>query len=254
MSHLTPEQLVDAAEDEGQRDPRVVTHLDGCAACRARVLDLGEMMRTASADREMPEPSPLFWDHLSSRVHDAIARERGPAERSWTGGRLVWTLSAAVAAVAIVIAVSIASRTTPDADLRVATTVTTSATNAGEPVADLPVDDSWELIADLTPAMDWDAADEAGIVRPGTSDRALLQLSDAERDELERLLRQELASRPGPAQSIPMTFRSLLVIAIVGSAPVAHAQPAQAARCAAATGGAGRTRAARDPADDRRTC
>ena len=37
------------------------------------------------AEVEVPEPSPLFWDHLSARVRDAVAAE--PARRWWSGVR-----------------------------------------------------------------------------------------------------------------------------------------------------------------------
>ena len=38
----------------------------------------------------MPEPSPLFWDHLSSRVHDAVAAEGQPRAPWW---RIDWSWS-----------------------------------------------------------------------------------------------------------------------------------------------------------------
>lgn len=199
MSHLTPEQLIDAAEraetPHAGMDDRAAAHVRACAQCRARLDDLRAAMMMAAEGRAVPEPSPLFWDHLSARVHHAVAS--APDEpRPWrVRARFGWTLGAAAAAVAILVAVSLGSRierATPGGE-RLATSIARdSRDDSTAPLNDLPADDSWELIADLTPPMDWDAAGEAGIVRPGTSDHALSHLSDAERDELKRLLTLEL--------------------------------------------------------------
>ena len=43
----------------------------------------------AASDADMPEPSPLFWDHLSARVQDAVADEAdgSPRRRGESTGR-----------------------------------------------------------------------------------------------------------------------------------------------------------------------
>jgi hypothetical protein len=79
--HLKPEELVDLAE--GTVAEAKVPHLAACAVCRSQL----EMLRSMDArarDFDVPEPSPLFWDHLSSRVHDAIAAE-GAQPSGWLG-------------------------------------------------------------------------------------------------------------------------------------------------------------------------
>ena len=63
-----------------------------------------------------------------------------------------------------------------------------------EPLAD---DASFNLLADLASDLDWNDAAEAGLaVRSGASDLALVDFSMAEREELQRLLTEELAGRP----------------------------------------------------------
>lgn len=193
MTHLNSQQLLAVAEHESL-DESAAQHLATCAGCRVRVDDIRAVIVTVAAGREIPEPSPLFWDHFSARVRAAIAGET--AEPRLAIRQVAWTLGAAVAAAAIVIAVSIGSKPAPR-DKADAPRMASTADPSGA-IGELPVDASWQLIADLTPAMDWDAADEAGIVHPGTSERALLDLSDAERDELKRLLRTEL-SRTHPS-------------------------------------------------------
>src|SRR5438445_3838913 len=67
--HLTPDDLVDLAD--GTRPESSAPHLASCATCRAQLNEMRAMM-SAAADVDVPEPSPLFWDHFSQRVHDAV--------------------------------------------------------------------------------------------------------------------------------------------------------------------------------------
>lgn len=194
MKHLTAEQLVDAAErrDAEPDDGVLSEHVSECARCRAAIDGLRATMSIVSEGRDDAEPSPLFWDHFSARVRDAVA---SPPQAGWRPRHMAWTLGAAIAAVAILLAVWLApqrGRLSSGVD-RAAGTPATSILAEGEPLGELPSDDSWQLIADLTPQMDWEAAGEAGIVPPDSSDHVLLSLSDAERDELRRLLATELS-------------------------------------------------------------
>ena len=43
---------------------------------------------STAAQAEVPEPSPLFWDHFSARVRDAVAAEGAPRRAAlfgWSG-------------------------------------------------------------------------------------------------------------------------------------------------------------------------
>src|SRR5476651_1124888 len=82
MRHLTPEELVDLAE--GSRLSSSEPHLEGCEACRRQLADVAAMMSAATAF-EVSEPSPLYWDHFSARVREAVAAEGAPRRRSWFG-------------------------------------------------------------------------------------------------------------------------------------------------------------------------
>src|SRR5712672_889696 len=105
--HLNAEALVDIAE--GTRPETAAPHLASCEACRAQVRELRAMI-SAAQDAEVPEPSPLFWDHLSSRVGEAVAAE-GASRRSWRNA-LLWRRGVldpllAVGAVALLTAIVI---------------------------------------------------------------------------------------------------------------------------------------------------
>ena len=190
--HLTPEELLDLAE--GSRPLSSAPHLAACEVCRQQLDDLRDVMTTLDAD--VPEPSPLFWEHFSARVHEAVAAEAAPARSRYRVGRWSWGLAAAMSAAVVVIAVSLTVQTPP------------ARTGAPSPVAEVPSGDvgsaaaddpSFSLLGDLAVGLDWDAAAEAGIsMEVGTADTAVHDLNDGERTELQRLLVEALrTSRVG---------------------------------------------------------
>ena len=187
--HLTSEELLDLAE--GTRPPGSAPHLATCDECRHQLHELRSVMATIAVD--VPEPSPLFWDHLSARVREAVAQDT-VASRSWFGfGRWAWGVAAVMTAAVVAIAVSLAPRTAPPS-------ITHAPAAVQEPVADAgsvaPADDpSFMLLGDLAGGLDWDVAAEAGIGMPvGAADSAVVELSEAERTELQRLLREAMGS------------------------------------------------------------
>lgn len=186
--HLTPDELLDLAE--GTRSEMSAPHLAKCEECRRQLEELRDVM--AALEVEVPEPSPLFWDHFSARVSAAVASE-GRSARSWFGiGGWSWGLAAAVSAVVLAIAVSRIPRipeATPVAATRVAEASPADVGSA------LSTDDpSFLLLGDLAGSLDWDAAAEAGIgMDVGTADTAVAELSDDERTELQRLLREAIS-------------------------------------------------------------
>src|SRR5258708_2032891 len=89
--HLEPAALVDIADgilSEAERG-RVEGHLASCAVCRQQLADLRATAASVAAV-DVPEPSPLFWDHLSRRVRDAVSAEAAEARSggSWWAGIL----------------------------------------------------------------------------------------------------------------------------------------------------------------------
>jgi hypothetical protein len=193
MRHLTSEHLVDLAE--GARTELSMPHLQSCEACRTK---LAELRATLSAAEEVgvPEPSPLFWDHFSARVHDAVEAERAhgtPAFGRWWSWRILpfWVGSLAI----VVLAVAIMTRGRVSEPPARAGSIAVVAESQAE-VPGMADDPSLSLVADLATDLDWDAAVEAGLTtHVGVDDDVVTQLSDGERRELHRLLRAELGVR-----------------------------------------------------------
>jgi hypothetical protein len=204
--HVPAERLVDVAE--GTRSPEEEPHLATCDACRRQVDDLRTMM---SIGREVyvPEPSPLFWDHFSARVSDAIAADRRSptAPAPWWKPWLV--LVPASALVVLAIAIGVVSRQ-PGRPAAVSAPVALGPSGPGTPPsspesriellsdADRGDDPSLMLVADLTAEMDWEGVAESGLAPDGSADHAVTHLSGDELLELRLLLQRELrAKAPG---------------------------------------------------------
>jgi hypothetical protein len=181
MRHLTPEQMLDVVE--GTRPRTDFPHVDACPECAARLDAISQMMAVA-AEVDVPEPSPLFWDHLSGRIRDRVAQD---ANRGWPTFAWPWRMAIAAAAAAVlVLAVGLALRRgappLPDNPAAVADATFEATVTIDE-------DPALALLADLSADLDWDAASEAGIVPAhGAVDHVLVGLTDEERTELQRIL------------------------------------------------------------------
>jgi hypothetical protein len=198
--HLTAEELIDLAE--GTRAEAAAPHLQSCEVCRHQVAALRSAMSVVdeargSAGSDVPEPSPLFWDHLSRRVHGAVAAEAAQGFRfagwrwgtSLPGSWQTWAMAGVAAAVILSIYVTMPrTLTLPSGGRDIA-----AASSALQPfgAADDP---SLALFADLTQQMDPRAITETGWSNHvGAVDEVVASLTAAERLELQRLLKEELA-------------------------------------------------------------
>ena len=193
--HLKDDELVDLAE--GARPESSAPHLASCEQCRRQVRDLRAMMSVA-ADVEAPEPSPLYWDHLSARVREAVATEAA-ARRPWLDEAawrrvLMPAWAAVVASIIIVVALSsrlMAPPPSPVPSVAAIVEDTEVVDLWNEPAAD--DDESLTLVASLSAGLDLEAAGEAGLAARGSAEHAVTHMDDDDLRELRRLLTQELA-------------------------------------------------------------
>ncbi|MGE0042978.1 MAG: hypothetical protein AB7H88_09010 [Vicinamibacterales bacterium] len=190
MMHLTPDEFVDAVE--GALAPERQEHLDACHACREETARLAAILREASS-ADVPEPSPLFWDHFSARVSAAVEAEAAPSS-GWLPAWCRLPVLAPVASLALVVmalAVALPAPTPSPSSL---------AATAGDPLPfdeALADDGSWQLVTGVVATVDWDTVREAGLVPgPAAMDRAVAALSESEQAELVRLLRAEINRPP----------------------------------------------------------
>ena len=198
--HLGEAVLLDAAD--GSPSEQAAAHLAECERCRLQVADLRSAMRMAE-DAAVPEPSPLFWDHLSARVREAIAEEatgeRAAVSSGWAARLWSWQVVTAAVAAAAIILVAVNRQSTPGtnpAQSAVALAPAIAPT-PGDLTPSIDNDPSLSFIADLAGDLDWDDAVEAGLTSGADAvERVVQDMSDDERRELRRVLQEEMG-RPG---------------------------------------------------------
>jgi hypothetical protein len=170
-------------------------HAASCEECRASVDELRDVLALAQTDG-VPEPSPLFWAHLSSRIGEAVRTEADSRGRhaSWVWR---WGPLSALGAAALVVALAVLPRPATHVGPSVPATV------PGSPAADAtaiesddfaPAEDaSWILMRDLSQDVSADDAGAALPAGPGTADKALTHLNETERAALVAIIREEIA-------------------------------------------------------------
>lgn len=208
MRHLTEAELVDLVD--GALAPSRQAHLDACDTCRTAESELREMLGR-TGEIQIPEPSPLFWEHFSARVHEGVRNAEAGEPSRWfdrfgspafvSSGK--WAISGAVLTLVLVAAVWRASAPAPG---RVAPWTTASVSTAGSNAEldvlvddgfDPDTDEAWALVRTVADDLSWDDAAAEGVgVRPGSAERAMMTLSVDERSELVRLLQAE-TKQPG---------------------------------------------------------
>jgi hypothetical protein len=202
MTHLTEVEMVELLDDS--LSPARAAHVDACGRCRETLAALSEARMQAEA-LQMPEPSPLFWEMFSGRVHEAV-REAAIAEprtdwRAWirTPG-VKWAFSGALLTLLLVAGVWKATAPRMVAVTRGAAIAVRDASNesAGFEARDSAADEeAWSLVRTVADEVSWDdAAIDRMDMRPGSAERAVDMLTTAERTELVRLLEAEL-KQPG---------------------------------------------------------
>jgi hypothetical protein len=198
MTHLSREQLVDLVEGAAPGDQ--VAHAASCKVCRTQADALRDVLRQTASDT-VPEPSLLFWERLAARVGAAVRREP-PPRAAWTIWTWRWAPMTAVAVLAL--AVGLGTSIWKGLPRGVPVTAGPSAVAVPAPAAtdeDLPAQDdpSWNLMTELSADVVFDDESSAELSAvPGLADRALQQLTEPERAELAKILREEL-TRPSAA-------------------------------------------------------
>jgi hypothetical protein len=157
------------------------------------VAQLSAILRESRAVDDVPDPSPLFWDHFSHRVRTAIAAQPvAPRFAHW----FQWPVLVPIGGLALL--VFALTSALPRALTAPPAPVADSRTTAVDEVAVTGMDDSWAVVSQLIGRLDIDTAQQAGIaVEPGSAEEIVAQLSSAEQQELVRLLQAELQRAGG---------------------------------------------------------
>lgn len=194
MKHLSSSELVEFVE--GTLGASRAAHIDACGRCRAAASDLQDVMRrAASVDGDIPEPSPLFWDHFSARVRESVANERVGRAPWWLTS---WQPFAPVAAALVILVLGSATVVMRRPALTIGVDGPREAARV-EPGMDVDAtldpanNEVWEVLSAAAADLELDDAHAAGMsVQSSAIDGAVQRLSAAELNELGRLLQSEL--------------------------------------------------------------
>jgi hypothetical protein len=206
--HLTESEFVDLFD--GTLAPLRRQHVESCAACAAQA---GDLATSAEGVRQadVPEPPPFFWAQFSARVSEAVSNEAARPRI----GRFSWALAlseaapsrraraswlAAAAGIAVVVLAVVSLRNSPeDASVAAPAAVTrTAGADAGadalaDDAVDFESDEAWALVQALAEDLDDEQMNDEGVsAGSGAAERMTLQLTEAERVELARLLQEQL--------------------------------------------------------------
>ncbi len=193
MNHLSPAEFVDAA-DRLLPPPRAL-HLERCERCRTQVADVRRALEAVQS-ADVPEPSPLYWQHLSAHVRQRVAGESiSPAWRTVAWGSVfrVHTLVPMASALALVAAVFVAgeiARPRPPALTPVTAVAAVTPAETAVVPENSPV---WQVLTSAAGEMPMDETHEAGVGVSGSAiDGAVQRMSPEELNELGRLLQSQL--------------------------------------------------------------
>jgi hypothetical protein len=199
MNHLSDREFVDLVENV--LTPARVAHVLDCAECRTEADALRRLLAHTS-EAHVPEPSPLFWEHFSSRVRDGIEHaEIGntSAWSTWTQ-QIGWKWAVPVAMVATMAVAAFglwrwSPRVHAPAPMRAELPAGPANIDAVSDIGDADNDEAWAIVRTIADESSWDDVSDAS-VHQGSAERALAMLTPEERQELVRLL-EAATKRPG---------------------------------------------------------
>lgn len=205
MRHLTRAELVDVIELSPGLSADRVRHAASCPECTAQVNTLRSVLAGCATDH-VPEPSPLFWDHFSSRVADAVRQETPHADVSaglrWMRSPVTsWAMAGTMALLLILTVVWRATLYAPvPAGGSIASGTDRQILQPATPLASGPAhadeadnDAAWAIVRAAADDLPWDDVHAAGITAgPGTAEGLALEMTVEERSELARVVGEEL--------------------------------------------------------------
>ena len=199
-THLSSQEFVDAIEGGLAADRR--RHLDSCAVCQTEVEALRTIVVDLDSDADMPEPSPLFWEHFQSRVDAAVREEAmAPGRAPWwqvlmgAGVVRTWlTAGATVAALVMVTAIYVRGPvdTERPADAIDQAEAPLDVTVVPDEAALVLGGAQWDFVSGMLATLEED--DMRSVLTPSGNavDAAMGNLSESERKTFLRLLQAEM--------------------------------------------------------------
>jgi hypothetical protein len=195
-NHLSDTEFVDLID--GTLSVERMRHMAECSACRTKADELSAAIAATAVD-DVPEPSPLFWEQFSQRVHTAIAREPqrfGTLSQLLQPAKARWAALAAAAVLMIAIGVRPMNKfhATPEpVGSTTAIMAQPEASADNDTFGDIEMDEAWALVRTFADELAPEEVNAAAVAEhPGSAEALVLHLSDRERKELAQLLEDEI--------------------------------------------------------------
>jgi hypothetical protein len=189
MTHLSETEFIDLLEGT-LRDDRA-RHADTCAMCRTQIDHLRAAL-ASGIEANVPEPSPLFWEHFAQRVQDGLG-SADPRRSGWWAAITSMRALTAAGAIAAIVLIAVMSR---DTGGRVDVETGGTSVVAVDPLVEPNpawTDEGWAAVRAAAEKGPWDEAQEAALAaQPDAADRAIQNLTSAERARLLALLAEDL--------------------------------------------------------------
>jgi hypothetical protein len=148
-----------------------------------------DLIDRVSQALDVPEPSPLFWEHFPGRVRAAVASEPANAPGGWWQRRLVMLAVPAAFALALAAWTMVPRESAEPVDADVMVTADAAASDEAEMIEDA----DWAAVSSVAESAGIDMLREAGFgVAPGAADAAIEDLDAAARADLVAMLRAEM--------------------------------------------------------------
>lgn len=201
-THLSSQEFVDALDRKGGTSalaPARQSHLDACTSCQTQVSELRALIEGAGDDADVPEPSPLFWDHFQARVLTAVQSEVPPGRLSWWTSWLDTRTLVALSATVVAIVASVALYRSRPAPAPLDSRVTESGMVADASASlDRPVDtglenDEWAFVSSVMDTLEGDDIHEVLAPSHDAVDSAIEALTSDQRDRFMKLLKAEMS-------------------------------------------------------------
>lgn len=200
ITHLSAQEFVDAIEGGLTADRQ--RHLDVCAACQTEVETLRTIVVDLDSDADLPEPSPLFWEHFQSRVDAAVREEAmAPSRPAWwrmlpgAGAMRTWlTAGATVAALVMAAAIYLRAPVDEGRPVDAGPVAALAETVVPDEAALVLGGAEWEFVSGMLETLPQD--DMRRVLTPSGNavDAAMGNLSESERKTFLRLLQAEMVA------------------------------------------------------------
>jgi hypothetical protein len=186
---------VEALEGQTTIRERVAGHLATCEHCQAELASmaavLGEVRSSAT-----PEPSPLFWEHLSRRVRAATSDEVLPLAPSWADvWSRTWRPLAVVAATAGALTLMFVLRSAhvgaPGTSAPAPSTIAMTSPAAEASPADESTDEALNVMAVLASDLRTDELQQVARPTADATGAAIEDLTPAQRVALVKLIKSQ---------------------------------------------------------------